>query len=152
MKKQKPVEETAQLKEMKEELEKYKSAYLRALADYQNLEKRTAQVHNEVKKKTVHAMIGRFLDVIDDIEKAEIFVQDDGLKMIKNKLLSILQEVGVTEIELKGKEFDPHFAEAIDVVEGEEDDIIIDVLRKGYVLNGEMLRPAQVRVSKKITH
>ncbi|OGK28705.1 nucleotide exchange factor GrpE [Candidatus Roizmanbacteria bacterium RIFCSPHIGHO2_02_FULL_40_9] len=152
MKKQKPVEETAQLKEVKEELEKYKSAYLRALADYQNLEKRTAQVHNEVKKKTVHAMIGRFLDVIDDIEKAEIFVQDDGLKMIKNKLLSILQEVGVTEIELKGKEFDPHFAEAIDVVEGEEDDIIIDVLRKGYVLNGEMLRPAQVRVSKKITH
>jgi len=152
MKKQKPVEETAQLKEVKEELEKYKSAYLRALADYQNLEKRTAQVHNEVKKKTVHAMIGRFLDVIDDIEKAEIFVQDDGLKMIKNKLLSILQEVGVTEIELKGKEFDPHFAEAIDVVEGEEDNIIIDVLRKGYVLNGEMLRPAQVRVSKKITH
>src|SRR3990167_2200948 len=126
MKKQKPVEETAQLKEVKEELEKYKSAYLRALADYQNLEKRTAQVHNEVKKKTVHAMIGRFLDVIDDIEKAEIFVQDDGLKMIKNKLLSILQEVGVTEIELKGKEFDPHFAEAIDVVEGEEDNIIID--------------------------
>jgi molecular chaperone GrpE (heat shock protein) len=51
-------------------------------------------------------------------------------------------------VPLEGKEFDPHVAEAVDVVEGEKDNIVVEVLRKAYEFNGKLLRVGQVKVSK----
>ena len=86
---------------------------------------------------------------MDDLEKAEIFIKDPGLKLIFDKLKQVLKDEEVEEILLAGKEFDPHFAEAIEVVEGKEDNKIVEVLRKCYKFKGKILRVAQVRVSKK---
>ncbi|OGK31524.1 nucleotide exchange factor GrpE, partial [Candidatus Roizmanbacteria bacterium RIFCSPHIGHO2_12_FULL_36_11] len=73
-----------------------------------------------------------------------------GLKMIKDKFVQIIRDEKIEELQVLGKEFDPHLAEAVDVVKGEKDNIIVEVLRKGYTLNGKVLRVAQVKVTKKL--
>jgi molecular chaperone GrpE len=146
----KKIEElTKQLEEVKKTFEDYKNKYLRALADYQNLEKRV----NEEKLKWISKIKGeiflKFLPILDNLEKAEVFVKDSGLRLIKENFWQLLKSEGVEELKVLGKEFDPQFSEAVEVVNGEKDNMIIEVLKKGYRLNDKVLRPAQVKVSKK---
>jgi molecular chaperone GrpE (heat shock protein) len=51
---------------------------------------------------------------------------------------------------VQGKEYDPNNAEVIDMVEGGKDNVVVEVLRKGYELNGKIIRIAQVKVSRKV--
>ncbi len=141
-KKQKKVQE-------EKEKEHYKQSYLRALADYQNLEKRVRQEKEQLKQEANSQLVSRLLTFLDELEKAEIFIKDQGLKMVKDKFYKMLSETGLEEVEVLGKEFDPHLAEAIEVVEGGRENIVVEVLRKGYKYNGKLLRPAQVKVEKK---
>ncbi|MCX7956010.1 MAG: nucleotide exchange factor GrpE [Patescibacteria group bacterium] len=138
--------------ELKKQLEDYKNKYLRALADYQNLEKRVFEEKNKIINNANANFILKLLPILDNLEKAEVFLKDQGLKIIKDDLIKLLKEEGLEELDLLGKEFDPNFAEAIDVCEGERDNIIIDVLRKGYKFKNKILRVAQVKVSKKINN
>ena len=64
--------------------------------------------------------------------------------------MQILNEAGLEEIDLLGKEFDPNFAEAIDIIPGKEDNKVVEVLRKGYKFEDKIIRVAQVKVSKKL--
>lgn len=134
---------------LKKEAEEYKNRYLRALADYQNLEKRVRDERVELFTIAKANLITEFFPVIDMLQQAEIFIKDPGLKMVKDTFMQTMQELGVKEVELLGKQYDPHFAEVIDMVDGEKDDIIVEVLRNAYELNGKILRPGQVKVSKK---
>ena len=145
-----------QQKDMKLELEKaiterddFKSKYLRALADYQNFERRMRDERTEISKIAQTSAVIRLLPFLDNLDQAEIFIKDKGLQMIKDQFYNTLKEMGLREIEMQGKEFDPHTAEAIDIVEGDTDNIIVEVIRKGYECDGKVLRPAQVKVSKK---
>lgn len=131
-----------------EPVDEYKNKYLRALADYQNLEKRIEAMKADVQQKTRNDIVTKFLSVLDHLEKAEAFMQDDGLRMIANEIRSVISDVGLEELDLVGKEYDPYTAEAIDVVQGEHDNIVVDILRKGYKIGDRIIRPAQVRVSK----
>jgi len=128
----------------------YKSKYLRALADYQNFEKRVKEEKDQIIKNANGDLILRLLPFLDSLDKAEIFVKDEGLKLVRDQLLKVLVEAGLEEIPVLGKEFDPYSAEVVDMVEGEKDNIVVEVLRKGYKFNGKVLRVAQVKVSKKI--
>lgn len=140
---------TEEVKALEKERDDYKNRYLRALADYQNLEKRVRDERQELFKIVQANVISEFFPVLDNMNQAEVFIKDAGLKMVKDNFTQVLSELGVKEIELMGKQYDPHFAEAIDTVDGEKDDLIVEVLRKGYELNGKVLRPGQVKVSKK---
>jgi len=131
------------------EKEEYKNRYLRALADYQNLEKRVCAQLTEQKRKAHKDLILKFLDVLDDLEKGEIFVIDAGLKLIKEKFIKIFKEEGIEEIKVLGKPFDPQVAECIAVTQGTRDNIVVEVARKGYRLKGEVIRIARVKVEKK---
>lgn len=133
-----------------EQPDEYKTKYLRALADYQNFERRVREDRIATSKNAQAATLMRLLPFLDNLEQAEIFIQDKGLKMIKEQFYSVLKEMGLEEIEVAGKEYDPHLAEAIDIVEGDKDDHVVEVLRRGYMCGGKILRPAQVKVSKKI--
>jgi len=137
------------LKKVQEELRDTNDKYLRALADYQNLEKRIEQTITDAHIRTKSHVVLQFLEVLDDLEKAEIFVKDEGLKMIKDKLIRIFVELGVKEMDLFGTEYDPHLAEAVEIVPGADDNIISEIVRKGYLIGDKVLRPAQVKVSKK---
>jgi molecular chaperone GrpE len=57
--------------------------------------------------------------------------------------------MGVKKIDAVGKQFDPHFHEAVREVEGDEDHKIVEELQTGYELNGKVIRPSQVVISKK---
>lgn len=129
------------------------SKYLRALADYQNLEKRMGTAVDQARQQTRRDVIGRFIGVLDDLEKAEVFVQDTGLQMIMDRFKSILAEAGVEEMQLLGTEYDPYIAEAVEVVapaEGQADNIVTEIVRKGYKIGENVIRPAQVKVTKSI--
>jgi len=129
--------------------EEYKSKYLRALADYQNLERRVRDERSEMIKIAQARVIEQLLPVLDTLHQAEVFVKDAGLKMVKDQFIQKLQELGVKEVELLNKEFDPHTAEAVEVVEGDKDNTVVEVLRRAYEFNGKVIQVGQVKVSKK---
>lgn len=130
------------------ESEEYKNKYLRALADYQNLEKRSINEKREFEKQVTRRIVERFLNVMDDIDRSQAFHQDAGLTMVAKQFQSALTDLGVTELDLLNKEFDPYTAEAIEMVAGDKNNIVVGIVRKGYMLGDMILRPAQVRVSK----
>ncbi|GAB4218903.1 MAG: nucleotide exchange factor GrpE [Candidatus Microgenomates bacterium] len=149
-KQSKKINNEQQLNELKKQVEELKNKYLRALADYQNLEKKVNEEKQEIIKTANKNLILKLLPFLDILNKAEVFIKDQGLKMTKDQLLQVLKEYGLEEIDVLNKEFDPNSAEAIDIVKGEKDNIVVEVLRKGYKLADKILRVAQVRVTKKL--
>ncbi|PIU36564.1 nucleotide exchange factor GrpE [Candidatus Roizmanbacteria bacterium CG06_land_8_20_14_3_00_34_14] len=136
--------------ELKKQVDEFKNKYLRAIADYQNLEKRVGDERFELMKMANKNLLIKILPFLDNLEKAELFVNDEGLKISKDHFMQILKEAGLVEMDLMNKDFDPVYAEAIDIVEGKEDNKIVEVLKKGYMFEDKIIRVAQVKVSKKI--
>ncbi len=134
---------------LKAEKEEWRNKYLRALADYQNFEKRAIEEQSKLQKRANISLLMKLLPFLDSLEKAEVFIKDAGLKMIGDRFLQTLRETGVEELQVMGKEFDPHTAEAVDIVPGDRDNIVVEVTRKGYKFQDMVLRVAQVKVSKK---
>lgn len=132
----------------------YESKWKRALADYRNLQKRVAERQQEFVKRSNRELILEILPVLDDLEEAACKSEDDGYKKILKKFRGVLKEVGLEEIEVKEKEFDPAIMECVEVENGELEEvrgkkIVNKVARKGYNLHGDLLRPARVQVSSK---
>lgn len=143
---------TQEMENLKQQVEEYKNKYLRALADYQNLEKRISDQRFELIKMANKNLLVKILPFLDNLEKAEIFVKDQGLKFSKDHFLQILKEAGLEEIEIIDKDFDPVSAEAIEIIPGKEENKVVEVLRKGYKFEDKIIRVAQVKVSKKIVN
>ncbi|MCL4390021.1 MAG: nucleotide exchange factor GrpE [Patescibacteria group bacterium] len=133
-----------------EELEELKNKYLRALADYQNLEKQTANWKEEFSQYANVGLIRKLLEVLDDLEKAQDHIKDEGLELVLAKLKKILADEGLEELELEGKEYDPAQAEVISTEPGQENNKIIKVLQKGYKLKDKVIRVAKVVVWQKL--
>lgn len=119
----------------------------RVMADYDNFKKRTARDQMEFVKYSNKELLTKLLPVLDDLERAQNHLKDEGLKLAINKLYETLKAEGLSELEVMGKNYDPNLAEATDSVEGEKDKVV-EVVRKGYKLNEMILRPAQVKVGK----
>ncbi len=135
---------------LKQQVDEFKNKYLRAIADYQNLEKRVGEERFELMKIANKNLLIKILPFLDNLEKAELFVKDEGLKISKDHFMRILHEAGLEEIEMLNQEFDPISAEAVDMVAGKEDNKVVEVLRKGYKFEDKIIRIAQVKVSKKL--
>lgn len=129
-----------------QKLQELNEKYLRALADYQNLQKQTESWREEFVQYASGSLVKKLLEVLDDLEKAQDHLQDEGLNLIIGKLENILREEGVKELEVLDKEYDPATAEVISTEPGEEDHKVIKVLQKGYILKGKVIRPAKVVV------
>lgn len=137
------------LHEAQQEVEQYKNLYLRALADYKNLENRMSHERQRMQIAVKKQMIYDLLPVLDNLEQAEVFTQDPGLQMISSSFKKAITEMGLQEVALLGTEYDPEYAEAIAVVPGKNDNIVEEVLQKAYVLDGHVIRHGKVKVSKK---
>lgn len=135
---------------LKQQVDEFKNKYLRAIADYQNLEKRVGDERFELMKMANKNLLIKILPFLDNLEKAELFVKDEGLKISKDHFFQILKEAGLEEMDLLNKDFDPNFAEAIDIVAGKEDSKVVEILKKGYMFEDKIIRIAQVKVSKKV--
>lgn len=138
------------LKEKEDQVAEFKNLYLRALADYKNLDQRVHSERAQMRDRMKMEFLMDMFPVLDTMEKAQIFTTDPGLKMVGDSFLKSFADMGVLEVTLLGKKYDPHTSEVIEVVDGEEDNVVVEVLQKAYEYSGQVIRPGKVKVSKKV--
>lgn len=137
------------IEEMQKQIDDLTNNWKRALADYQNLAKRTNEEKEIFGKFANAVMIEKMLPVVDALEKAVEHTKDEGVNLALKQFKQILKDFGVVEMDIANKEFDPNTSECIEVVQGENDNKVVCVLVNGYMIHGKVLRPAKVKVSKK---
>jgi len=138
--------------DLKKQIEDLTGRWKRALADYQNLEKRQLREKEEFVQYAAGSLTKKFLSVLDHLEKAQEHLKDAGLDLAVKEFKRVLEEEGIAEIEVLGKEFDPMEMEAVEMIEGEEDNKVAAVITKGYRLKNKVIRPAKDKVSKKVNN
>ncbi|MCI5972738.1 MAG: nucleotide exchange factor GrpE [Anaerococcus sp.] len=138
-----------------EEVNEYQERYQRLLADFENYKKREEASKADFKKFAQSSLIEKLLPVIDNLDRALAKADEDdafveGVIMTRKELMKILENEGLEEIESDGCEFDHNVHQAVLAEENDEveENHIIETFQKGYKLNGRVLRPAMVKVSK----
>ncbi len=137
----------------KDELAEVRDRLLRLAAEFDNYKKRMAKDLENSREIGRSEVISKVLPTVDEFELAmKAFGKgsdnEKGIGLIFSNLMSTLKGFGLTEIRVDGK-FDPYRHEIVLTRnDGKEDGEIIEVVRKGYMLNNIMLRPASVIVSK----
>lgn len=149
-----------QLEEAQAKANDYLDQWRRTAAEFSNYKKRNEREWIEAQKFATAGFIKRLLPVLDDLDRAFAnlpdHLKDDnwagGIRLVHQKLSNLLEQEGVTIIEKETGCFDPSCHEAIAYEERCEcqDGDIIDVVQKGYRMGERVLRPAQVRVAKRI--
>lgn len=128
-----------------------KDKYLRLLAEFENYKRRTSKERIEFAKYSSQELIAGLLPVLDDFDRATSHQQmTEGTTLIHQKLLQILKQKGLIEMQSTGEVFDASLHEAITEVQGPEDqkNIVIDTVEKGYYLHDKIIRFAKVVVGK----
>lgn len=130
-------------------------------ADFENMKKRFDREVEQTRSYCNERIIIQLLEVVDELELAvkngEISTQStedllEGVEMTLKKLRKVLEQEGVTEIaNPEGKAFDPSKHNAVATVESDdaEDGIVLEQIRKGYVMKGRVIRPTIVKVAVK---
>ncbi len=145
-----PVEEEDKLQELGEKLATLNDKYLRLYSEYENYRKRTNIEKADLLLNGSREMMKAILPVVDDFERALAATADEGVQLIYNKMMKILEQKGLKAMESKGEVFDENLHEAITRIPAPEEDLkgkVIDVVEKGYYLNDKVLRYAKVVVA-----
>lgn len=132
---------------LEEKIIDLENKWKRALADYANLEKRVVKEKEDFVNFSKSCLVVKMLGVLDDLERCQKHLKDEGLNLTINRLKEVLKSEEVEEIEVLGKNFDPKLMEAVEVVKGEKNKIL-EVALKGYLLNKKVIRPTKVKVGK----
>lgn len=135
--------------EEKVKLEEAINNWKRAVADYQNLEKRINEERASWIRSASRDLILRLLPVIDALMLAQKHVQDEGVALGVKQLIAILEQEGVKPIETQDKNFDPQTMECVATEPGAGGKVLQE-LQRGYVLYDKILRPAKVKVGGEI--
>ncbi|MBI5530662.1 MAG: nucleotide exchange factor GrpE [Candidatus Doudnabacteria bacterium] len=162
-------EEQSNIELLQQDLDAVTNNWKRALADFENYKKRKEAENKELVEFAREVAVVKLLPALDSLEQAlkhmpneenqelriknqEFFKKYDnwqtGVNGIVMQLDKALGELGVKKIEAVGKKFDPNFHEAVREVEGEQDHVVVDELQTGFELNGKLIRPSQVVISK----
>lgn len=136
-----------EIEELRKNLADIEDKLKRALADYQNLEKRHFLRQEENALASKISLIDKFLPVLDDLERANEHLKDKGIELIIERFKKVLESESVEEIQTKDQEFNPETMDCCEVVEGEKNKVI-DCVLKGYMLEGKLIRSAKVKVGK----
>ena len=144
--------------DLNEKIAEWKDRYLRLTAEYDNYRKRTLKEREELVRTAGEGMIKDILTVVDDFERAMLALEKlsdtagfDGVTLIYDKFMAMLKSKGVTVINRVGEPFDTDFEEAITKFPAptpEQKGTVIDVVQKGYLLNGKVIRYAKVVVGE----
>lgn len=135
--------------ELETQSEAWKNKYLRALADYQNLEKRVKVAREDEVKYASGNILLKILPVLDILEQVSKANSDQGLILALKQFYEVLTRENVQKIEVLGNEFDPLTMECVEVVPGDKDNLVVDELRAGYKMYDKVIRTARVKVGKK---
>ena len=141
---------------LEEQTKKDLNDYMRLQADFDNFRRRTRE--NDAKAADIYKAetLKSFLPVLDNFELALSHMKKDesgeayiqGFELLQKQLVKIMTDYGISEIEAAGQKFDPHFHEAVMMVESndKEDETVLAVFQKGYMYKDTVLRPAKVQV------
>jgi len=151
-KKDKKLEELERLlEEEKKKSETYLEQYKYLKADFENFRKMVEREREEVIKSANKKIIEDILEILDDLENAIKKTNEDeskGFRIIRNKLLRILENYGLKKIECVGKKFDPYYHEVIITEKSEkEDGTILEEIQEGYMLGEKVIRHSKVKIS-----
>lgn len=128
-----------------------KNIAMRLQADFDNYRKRNASLAEEMKALGKSMVIEKMLTVLDNCDLARKYISDEsaltGFNMMERQILDALESFGLKEIDAADKDFDAAYMSAVEreKAEGKEGKVV-EVLAKGYTLNGKVLRPASVKV------
>ncbi|MCE8026001.1 MULTISPECIES: nucleotide exchange factor GrpE [Halomonadaceae] len=147
----------AQVEELEQSLAEAKDQALRAAAEAQNVRRRAEQEAEKARKFALERFVKELLPVVDSLEKALDAMGEDasdvhreGVAMTLKMQQDVLAKFGVETVEPAGEPFDPKFHEAMAMVPNPElePNSVMEVIQKGYLLNGRLVRPAMVVVSQ----
>jgi molecular chaperone GrpE len=146
------------IKELQSKLEESENRYLRLRADFDNYRRRVNLDREAGEKYRAQALIADLLPAIDNFERALSMAEKNehtkqllqGMEMVYRNILDALKKEGVEPIETEGKEFDPHFHQAIMQAqeEGVPSNMIVEEFQKGYKLKDRVIRPSMVKVNQ----
>lgn len=136
-----------------------KDKHLRLFSEFDNYRRRTIKERIELFKTASSEMIIELLSVLDDFDRANKSFETatdcvpvkEGFELIHSKIKSLLEKKGLENMDSQGKEFDTDFHEAITEIPAPTKELkakVIDVIEKGYLLNGKVIRFAKVVVGK----
>lgn len=153
---EKVTQEAEDLHRYRQEAEEYKDRWLRAMAEVDNFRKRVARERDELIRFGNENVLREMILVVDNLERAFNHAHSnsgsiiEGIERILDQFKLSLKKFGVEPIQAKGAPFDPHLHEAVMQVESKElqPNTVVEEFEKGYMLNGRLLRPAKVSVSK----
>ncbi|RDB42593.1 nucleotide exchange factor GrpE [Halomonas sp. DQ26W] len=147
----------AQVAELEESLAEAKDQVLRTAAEAQNVRRRAEQEAEKARKFALERFVKELLPVVDSLEKAlEAMGEEaseahwEGVSMTLKMQHDVLGKFGVEAVDPQGEPFDPQYHEAMAMVPNPELEAnsVMEVMQKGYLLNGRLVRPAMVVVSK----
>jgi molecular chaperone GrpE len=142
-----------------EKLERERDEYLalaqRAQADFENYRKRAAKEAAAAGDRAKGGLVRELLPVVDNLERALASAGEseqhlaEGVRLVHSELVALLQRNGIEPFDPTGEAFDPEVHEALSTrpADGADAGVVVDVMEKGYKLNGTVLRPARVVVS-----
>ena len=140
-------------------LEKEKNEYLFLMAEYENFRKSNGKERGELSKNDSESVKKQLLPIVDDRERGLEATKDaedphairEGMQLIYNKLVKMLEHNGVKAIESIGADFNPELHDAIAMVPVDDESLkgkVIDTPTKGYMINDKVLRHAKVAVGQ----
>lgn len=146
-----------QLDECNKKCQEYLTGWQRERADFANYKKDEAKTRDESRFYMKSKIVYEFLTVLDNFDLALKHTPEDlkadnwvrGVSHIRQQLEMILKGEGAEEMRCVGEKFDPALHEALEEVESEkESGVILEELQKGYKLDGRVIRPSKVKISK----
>lgn len=142
--------------EVKQEAAAHYDRYLRSVAELDNFRKRTTRMRSDVREETLRDMLLQMAPVLDNMRRALDQDTEDseglkqGIELIYSQFNAALEGYGLKAVKAVGASFDPNLHEAMLEVEDAENEpgTVVQEMEKGYELNGKIVRPARVIVSK----
>jgi molecular chaperone GrpE len=147
-----------EIQKLVEERDSLQDRLLRKQAEFENFRKRADRERSEYIQQASAELMRELLNVLDSFDLAMKNTPDEqsgsedirrGVDLVYKQFLDALGRFGLKRIEAKGQAFDPNFHQAISTVPSADvpENTIVDEFRRGYTLNGKLLRPAMVSVS-----
>lgn len=140
-----------------QQIEELTDKYRRVMAEFDNFRKRTEKEKSSMYEIGAKDIIVKLLPVVDNFERGLATVSEeekekpfaDGMDKVYKQLTKMLEDVGVKEIEAEGKEFDPQYHNAVMHVDDESlgENIVAEVLQKGYTYKDSVVRHSMVKVA-----
>ena len=145
-----------ELVRLQDELAAERERGLRLLAEFDNYRRRTNEERAFAEEDGKREVLLALLDVMDDFDRALLHVGTapnaiaDGLRLIRQRFSDVLLANGVTPFDSEGQPFDPTIHEAMTMIDSDdgESGTVYSEARRGYLMNGKLLRPALVAVLK----